>query len=287
MSIRISAESTIDLPKEELAKYKISTIPFTLVMGEEEGKDGEVLGEDLFAYTERTGQLARTAAVNREEYKVYFEKLLKEADEVVHITLSSGISAAHSNAVAAAEEFEGKVHVIDSLSLSTGIALLAIYASRLNEAGYSAKEIVELVEARRATNQTSFALESVNYLHKGGRCSAVKNFVVSSLGLRPRILVTNGKMAPSKIFRGSMRNWVAKYTETTLEQFNNPDREYVFVTFSSCDDDIVESVIARLKEYGFRNVIPTHAGATICCHCGPHCLGVLYLNDGEHPIVSK
>ncbi len=289
MSIIISAESTIDLPKNILEQYKIRTVPFTLVMGEEQGHDGEVLGKDLFAYTERTGKLAKTTAVNQEEFREYFTNLLKEGDEIIHISLSSEISSAHSNAVVIANEIApDRIHVIDSRVLSTGIALEAIYASKLVDAGYSSKEIVEKVKKRIPFNQTSFGLESVAYLYKGGRCSGVKNFVVSTLGLKPRILVVDGKMTPSKIFRGSMKRWVKKYVEATLEQFDNPDHDLIFITYSSCDDDeIIKETIVRLKEAGFKEIIPTKAGGTICCHCGPHCLGILYMNDGDHPIVPK
>ncbi len=287
MSIIISAESTIDLPKDILQKYKIHTIPFTLVMGEEIAHDGEVLGEDLFAYTERTGKLAKTTAVNREEFDKYFNELLKEGDEVIHFSLSSEMSSAYNNAVSVAEGLNGRVHVVDSRVLSTGIALEAIYASKLADAGYSSEEIVTMVMERIPFNQTSFGLESVNYLYKGGRCSGVKNFVVSTLGLKPRILVEDGKMVPSKIFRGSMSRWVKKYVELTLNQFDNPDHELVFITYSSCDEEIVNATKETLKAAGFKTIYPTRAGGTVCCHCGPHCLGILYMNDGDHPVTKK
>lgn len=287
MSIIISAESTIDLPKEILKEYKINTVPFTLVMGEEVAHDGEVLGEDLFAYTEKTGKLAKTTAVNRDEFEKYFAKLLKKGDEVIHFSLSSEMSSAYNNALAVAEGLNGRVHVVDSRVLSTGIALEAIYASKLADAGYSSEEIVEMVKERIPYNQTSFGLESVNYLYKGGRCGGVKNFVVSKLGLKPRILVEDGKMSPSKIFRGSMRRWVEKYVELTLKQFDNPDHELVFITYSSCDEEIVEETRKTLIEAGFKKIYATRAGGTVCCHCGPHCLGVLYMNDGDHPVTPK
>ncbi len=288
MSIIISAESTIDLPKEMLAEFKIRTVPFTLVMGEVTEHDGEVLGDDLFAYTEKTGKLAKTTAVNRDEFEKYFNELLKEADEVIHFSLSSEMSSAYNNACSVAATLGGKVHVIDSRVLSTGIALEAIYASKLNQAGYSADEIVEMVKARIPYDQTSFGLESVEYLYKGGRCSSVKNFVVSKLGLKPRILVENGKMAASKIFRGSMKRWVRKYAESILEQFNNPDHELVFITYSSCEDqEILDDTYNLLKENGFKDIRFTRSGGTVSCHCGPHCLGVLYMNDGDHPVEPK
>ncbi len=288
MKIILSAESTIDLSPELLTDYQIKTIPFTLLLGDEAKKDGEVLGEDLFAYTEKTGKLPKTSAINVQEYRDYFHKLLEEGDSILHFSLSSGITSATEHALQAAEEInkEGmkKVIVIDSLSLSTGIALQAIYARKLIDKGYPIEEIAEKVKARIPFDQTSFALESVETLYKGGRCSAVAKIAANILGLRPQIIMKEGKMISGKKFRGKMNKWTVDYTNATLEEFNNPDLEEVFITYSSADETVLEAVKKILEERGFKHIMITQAGGTICCHCGPHTLGVLYFNDGPHPL---
>lgn len=286
MKIALSAESTIDLPKNLLREFNIKTIPFTLVMGEKAALDGEVLGEDLFAYTAKTGKLARTAAVNLAQFSDYFSRLLQQDDFVIHISLSSEISSAYQNAVTAAKEWPGKVFVIDSRSLSTGIALLALYARKLIDAGFGPEDVVKAVTARIPFDQASFALESVDYLYKGGRCNALAALGVNLLHIRPQIIVKDGKMIQGKKFHGPMVKWVGDYVDETLREFSNPDLEVVFITFSSATDEVVEVARARLRARGFKRIIPTRAGGTICCHCGPHCLGVLYLNDGAHPVIN-
>ncbi len=287
--IAISVETAADFSPELLKEFAIPTIPFTIVMGEKEAKDGEVRSEDLFAFVEKTGTLPHTSAVNVGEFDSFFKELLKDNDEIVHISLSSGISCAYQNAVTASSSFEGKVHVIDSHVLSTGIALLALYAVRLRNAGYSASEIVKAVERRIPNDQTSFGLENVEYLYKGGRCSALARLGVNLLKIKPQIIMDpmTGKMKSAKKFRGNTEKWVLDYVDATLEENDNPDLERVFITYSSMEDEIVEKVAERLKQRGFRNVSPTRAGATISTHCGPHCLGILYLNDGEHPVTKK
>ncbi len=286
MKICISAESTIDLPKELLKEWDIRTLPFTLLMGEEHALDGEVGSAALFAYTEKTGQLPKTSAVNRFQYEEHFKKLRAEYDAIVHIALSSKISSACENAKAVAEEMEG-VYVVDSLSLSTGIALEAIYARKLANAGKSPEEIVKLVEERIPFNQTSFSLESVNYLYKGGRCSMLQMLGANLLGLKPEIFVKDGAMIAGKKYRGPMKKVVMAYVEDTLEMFPNIDPEQVFITYSTAPDDVVEAVKKRLVEAGFKRIDSTRAGGTISCHCGPHCLGILYMNDGPHPVEGK
>ena len=283
MKIAITAESTIDLPKELLNQYHIQTIPFTLIMGEKQGADGDIHPSDLFAYTQETGKLARTSAINEFQFEEFFTKLRKEYDAVIHFSLSSKISSACANAISAAKKFDN-ITIIDSLSLSTGIALQAIYASRLVEAGKSYEEVVELVSKRVPFTQASFSLESVNYLYKGGRCSMLKMLGANLLKLKPEIYVKDGAMGPGAKYRGPMKVVVDNYIKDTLKDYHDFDTEIAFVTYSTAPDDVVEMAKQRLLDAGFKTVYCTTAGGTISCHCGPHCLGVLYFNDGPHPV---
>ena len=286
MNICISAETTVDLTPEILAEFDIRTIPFTLVMGEKQGLDGEITPEDLFAYTEATGKLPRTSAVNAFQYQEHFRALLKEYDYIIHFSLSSGISSACQNATLTSheDEFEGKVTVIDSQTLSTGIALLCLYARKLARAGKTPDEIVEACQARVPYSQTSFSLESVNYLYMGGRCSMLQMLGANVLKLKPEIYVKEGKMVSGAKYRGPMMKVVMEYVEDALKLFPNPDYEEVFLTYSTAPEEVLTAVKARLEKAGFKNIRVTRAGGTISCHCGPHSLGILYINDGPHPI---
>ena len=280
MRIAISAESAIDLPKEILSRYDIRTVPFTLVMGEESALDGEVSSVDLFAYTQKTGKLPHTAAVNEFQYEEHFGALRKEYDYVIHFSISSEISSAFANATSVASKMDG-VTVIDSRSLSTGIALLAIAARELAESGAAPAEIIEKISKRIPSDQTSFSLESVDYLYKGGRCSLLAMLGANILKIKPEIYVRDGKMYPGKKYRGPMKKVVLDYVEDTLSEFNKPDLTRVFITYSTAPEEVVEAVRERLKKEGFKEILATRAGATISCHCGPHCLGILYMNDGK------
>ncbi|MBO5529165.1 MAG: DegV family protein [Bacilli bacterium] len=287
MNICISAETTVDLTPELLKEYDIHTIPFGLTMGEEAGLDGQIKPEDLFEYTKKTGQLPRTSAVNEFQYEEYFRALLKEYDHVIHFSLSSELSSACQNAVNVSneDEFKGKVDIIDSRSLSTGIALHCLYARKLARVGKEPKAIVDAVKARLPYGQASFSLESVNYLYKGGRCSMLQMLGANVLGLKPEIFVKDGKMVSGAKYRGPMKKVVMEYVEDTLKLFPNADKEEVFITYSTAPEEVLATVQARLEKEGFKHIHQTRAGATISCHCGPHCLGILYINDGPHPIA--
>ena len=279
MKICVSAESTIDLPREILDEFEIKTVPFTITLGDKNGLDGVTTPEEIFDYVDRTGVLPKTSAVNMGQYDEYFRSLLKEYDEIIHFSLSSDMSSAYQNAFAVAKEI-GHVHVIDSMSLSTGIALLAIYASKLVKQNLGVEEIVKKVSERIPFDQASFVLATVDYLYKGGRCSALAKLGAMLFRIRPQILVVNGKMGPGKKYTGKQVDCVANYCRDTLEQFNNPDLEVGFVTHSSATPEMVEVAKKAMYERGFKRVIETKAGATISSHCGPKCLGILYINDG-------
>lgn len=279
MKICISAESTIDLPREILDEFEIKTVPFTITLGDKNGLDGVTTPEEIFDYVDRTGVLPKTSAVNVGQFEEYFKSLLKDYDEVIHFSLSSELSSAYQNACLVAKEL-GHVHVVDSRSLSTGIALLAIYASKLVKQNVPAEEIVKKVSERIPHDQASFVLATVDYLHKGGRCSTLTKNLAKFLRFRPQIIVKDGKMGPGKKYIGKQLNCVVSYCKDTLEKFNNPDLEVGFVTHSNATPDMVEAAIKAMKDRGFKRVIETKAGATISSHCGPRCLGILYINDG-------
>lgn len=280
MKIKLSSESTCDLPKELLEKYDISIIPYSVILGDEIVEDNETVPAKIYEFVETTKKLPKTSAINEETYKEYFESLLKDNDAVIHITLSSGLSSSNSHAVAAAESLKN-VYVIDSKSLSTGIALLCIYARKLIDEGNSPETIVEKVTARVPHVQASFVVERLDYLYKGGRCSRLALFGANLLKIRPQIVVKDGVMSPDKKFRGKMEMVVSKYCEETLSEFNTPDKSIAFVTHTSATPEMVNNAIEAVKNAGFENVYDTVAGGTITSHCGEHVLGILYFNDGD------
>ena len=283
MKVVISAESTIDLPKELLKEYDIHTIPYTILVGGKEYFDGEIAPEDIFAEVDKTKVLPKTSAINSEQYEEYFKSLQKDYDAVVHICLSGEISSSCKNAMEAAARLKN-VYVCDSKSLSTGIALLAIYGCKLAKEGLDAKEIADRVNARVPNVQASFVLKKLEYLYKGGRCSALSYFGANLLKIRPQIILKEGKMGPYKKYRGNMDKVVANYCKDTLEEFNNPDLSLGFVTYTTATEEMVNVARQSLIDRGFKTIYCTKAGATIPSHCGENTLGILYINDGGEKV---
>ena len=280
MKICISAESTIDLSKELLSQYEIEIIPFGVLLGEEAYLDGDITPQDIFDYVDKNKILPRTSAINEFQYKEYFEsKFAKGYDAVIHFSLSSEISSSCTHAERAAGKLDN-VYIVDSRSLSTGIALQAIYARKLAEKGLAPQEIVEKVKARIPYVQASFVIQTLEYLHKGGRCSGLLRFGAAILRIKPQIIVSEGKMAPAKKYIGRKSQVVQQYCKDTLEQFANPDLSVAFVTHTLATPEMVSVAIEALKNRGFKTIYETTAGATITSHCGPMTLGILFINDG-------
>lgn len=279
MKIAITAESTIDLTPELLKEFDIRTLPFTVLLGEEMGHDGEITPEKIFDYVDKTGKLPATAAINEFEYEEFFTETLKEYDAIVHFCLSSELSSAFVHAKAAAESLKN-VFIVDTKNLSTAIALLAIYGRKLANEGNSPEEIVAKVNARVPNVQASFVVNTLDYLAKGGRCSTLAAFGANLLKIKPRIVVKDGKMSSDKKYRGKNNIVIDQYCKDTLKDFKNPDLSLAFLTCTSASPDMIEAALENLKVKGFKRIELTTAGATITSHCGPKCLGILYINDG-------
>jgi DegV family protein with EDD domain len=281
MRIAISVETTCDMPKELLEQYDIKSIPFTIVLGDKMIKDGELTTEQIFEFVDNNGILPKTTAINEFEYSEFFESLKKDYDAVVHISLSSGISSTCSNAIRASGNMSD-VFVVDSKSLSTGISLLAIYARELADQGETPKDIFAKVTEKVKSVQTSFVVERLDYLYKGGRCNSVQLLGANILKIRPRIALNEeGKMGMDKKYRGSMGGVIAKYCQEILAERNNPDLKRVFITYTTATQEMLDSARSACRGAGFKEIFESRAGGTIASHCGGNTLGILYLENNN------
>ncbi len=280
MKIRISADSTCDLTQVLIDRYDIKITPLYILMDNKALRDGiECTRGDIFAYTARTGKLCGTAAVSIADYTDFFRQELCEHDQIVHFTISSDMSACFQNACDAAAEFPGRVFVVDSRNLSTGIGHLVIDAAVMAGEGRTGEEIKTVLDERKEKLNVSFVLDTLEFLRKGGRCSTVAALGANLLKLKPCIEVHNGAMSVAKKYRGSLTKAIENYVTDRIKDHDDVDYRRIFITDSGVDEEIVRSVEQLLREYGkFEEIHHTLAGSTISGHCGPGCLGILYYN---------
>ena len=284
--IRISSDSTADL-NELFIQRQVAVLPLAVILGNESFEDGvDIQPEDIYKFVAENKMLPKTSARSKQEHLEFFEKQLVNPDDVlIHFTISGQISVTATNAIAAAEEFNGRVFVVDGKSLSTGTGLLVLYACDLrDENKYTAQEIYDKVVERIPFVQASFFVDTMEYLHKGGRCSGLASFVATALKIKPSLLLKEGKIVVGKKYRGKSLVIADQYVENIFEMFPNPDLKRVFVTHTAeTDPAVVEKVVSAVKaKYNFEQVYTTIASSTITCHCGKGTIGVLYINDGKN-----
>ena len=279
--VKITTDSTADL-NADFEKYDIGVLPLNVILDGESHLDGETISpDDIYAKYAEKKILPKTAARSPEDFKAFFERYTSAGDEVVHINISSKISMTHENAAKAASEMKG-VYVVDSLSLSSGTGLLVLYAAELAKKGLEGREIAELVRKRIPHVQTSFVVDTMDYLHKGGRCSSLARIAATVLRIKPTILMKDGAMEVGKKYMGSFDKVITKYVENTLAEFDSPDLTRIFITHTSASPETVNKVREKITEIApFAEIKETIASSTITSHCGKGTLGILYINDGE------
>ena len=272
----LSADSTCDLGAALLEKHNVHTVPFNVTLGDEQYLDGITIDPDrIYEIYRETKQLPRTAAINIATYEDFFRRFVDEGYDVIHISLGHGLSSSCQNAGLAAEEV-GNVWVIDSCNLSTGSGLLVLEAAKRIAAGLPAAQIAEELRALVPHCHASFVLDRLEFLHKGGRCSALAALGSNLLSIKPCIEVIDGKMDVGKKYRGKFMAVVQKYVEERLAD-GNFETDRIFVTHAGCADEVVEAVRKQVAETGlFQEVLVTRAGCTISAHCGPNTLGILF-----------
>lgn len=288
MRIALSAESTIDLDQSHLEKYDIHILHFHVQKGNEEGLDSNFKNEDLFDFTMKTGTLCHTSACNLSELSDHFAKLFALGyDKIIHFTISSGLSSGYNNAMAV-KDGNPAIEVIDSHGTSGGIALLAVYASELRDAGYSSEEIVEKVLARRPYLQCSFQLDRLDFLYKGGRCSKLAMIGANILHLKPEIVCDeNGNFGVGRKHRGNTEKCILEYIDSMLAAYPNIDKKLVFFDYSTLAPELIKKCEDKAKAFGFREIQTYQACPTNSYHAGPNVIGIHFLYDGEHPVTPK
>ena len=277
MKIKIMSDSTCDLPKELLEKYDISIVPLTVVKNDEAFYDGvTITTDDIFAHVAAGGNLCSTAAVGVLEYHEKFAAFADKYDAVIHINISSELSASYQNASLAAEEFDNVV-TIDSRNLSTGQGLVVLKACELAESISSVEDIKNDLINFTYKVESSFLIDRLDYMVKGGRCSAVTALGANLLGLKPCIEVKDGKLTVVKKYRGNYAKSLANYVKERLSNRDDLDSKYLFVAHTPISDDCAKAVEVAVAECAdFQNIYWAKAGCTISCHCGPGTLGVLF-----------
>ncbi|MBQ2146337.1 MAG: DegV family protein [Oscillospiraceae bacterium] len=279
--ILITADSTCDVPADLKERYNFKIIPLTITLKEENYLDGVNFSvEDMYKAFYEDGSLPATAAPNIAQFLDFFKPFINEGYEIIHFDISSALSGTYSAACLAAEALKG-VYVIDSEMLSSGILLEMVEAAEAAERGMSPTEIVRYIEDEiRPKTDTSFVLDTLKFMAKGGRCSGVAAMAANILGLRPGLEMKNKELGVYKKYRGNSKAFYMQYVKDRIAG-KKIRPGHVFITESGgIDQEIISELIEYVQqEVNPREIHHTYAGCTVASHCGPGCLGVLFINE--------
>ena len=275
--VKIISDSTCDLSPELIARYDIDIIPLHIILGEQDYLDGSISPDEIYRWSNENNASPKTAAASTEDALAALQPYAGQ--EVIVFTISQSMSSTYNVLCLAAEQTDAaRIHVINSRNLSTGVGLQVVAAAEMARQGHTAAEIVEKIKAGRDQVRASFVVDTLSFLHRGGRCSSVAALMGGALKLHPRIGVAEGKMSAGKKYRGRMDRVIRDYVADMKDELLAARPEHVFITHSGCDEDTLAAVYGMLDElHHFREIHVTRAGGVISSHCGPGTLGVLFI----------
>ena len=286
----LSCSSTCDLTEELLKERNISYLLFHYYLNDQHYFDdfGKTISFPDFYQLMREGADTKTSQVNVEEYKEYFEKLIKEGKDIVHLELSSGLSGASNSARIAAEELmeenpDKKIYIIDSLGASSGFGLLLTKLADLRDAGYDAEKLYVWAEKNKKNMHHWFFSTDLTFFIKGGRVSPVSGWFGTLLKICPLLNMNHeGKLIPRHKIRGK-----AKVIEEIVAKMENHAQkgtaysEECYICHSDCIEDAL--AVKKLVEEKFKNlkgeVKIFDIGTTIGSHTGPGTVALFFWGD--------
>lgn len=275
----LCADSTCDLTKELIEKYHVHIMPLHVNLEGKTYSDGVDLVPDMIYEAYRKNKvLPTTAAINVQEFLDFARPFVEAGNDVVFFTIGSGISGTYNNCRLASMEMPG-LYPVDSNNLSTGIGYLVLQAAELIAEGLSAPEVVEKINVLVPRIDTSFVLDTLEFLHKGGRCSSVAMLGANVLKLKPCIEVNTdgGRMNVGKKYRGALDHCLEAYVADRLSNPDSIDPKRIFITHSGISQERIDLVRDTInKQMHFDEILVTRAGSTISTHCGPNTLGILF-----------
>lgn len=284
--IRIISDSTCDLSRELIERYGITILPLHILLGEEEFEDGTgITPDEIYKWSDIHDDTPKTSAPSIDSAVKIMKPYIDQGDELICFCISESMSTSGNIMRLAADELdaEDRVTVINSKNLSGGIGLLAIEASIMAREGKSVSEIVGSIEQLKKMVRTSFVVDTMTYLRRGGRCGSVAALAGSALKLHPEIIVSDGAMHVGKKYRGKMDKVILKYVKDLEGDLRGARKDRVMMVHSGCSEDILSDVRGYLEDLAvFDEILELRAGGVISSHCGPGTLGVLFISGKQN-----
>lgn len=274
-SFKIIIDSSVDLTKEIIEEEDIDVMHFTVTIDEKPYRDGiDITVDELFEIANRTGKLPKTSAFGPAMYEEEINKFLDYPD-IIFIGLGSGFSSSLNSARIGTEDYTN-VHIIDSQNLSSGTGLLVLKICKMRKEGKTVSEILKEVDRLIPLVRSQFAINTLQYLYMGGRCSGMTKIFGTVLKIKPIIKVVDNAMVVAKKPIGFSKA-IEAMLEECIKLKDNIDLDCIMITHSKADED-AKYIKEQLSKYFDPSILlETYASGTISTHCGPRTIGILYI----------
>ncbi len=280
-TVKIISDSTCDLSTELRERFNVDIIPLHVILGDDMYSDGvDITPEEIYAWVDKNKANPKTAAPSPQEIEEVFQKWLKQYQEIVCFSISASMSASYSNMHLAAKDLdaEDRIHVVDSANLSTGMGQLVMTAAEMAADGADGGTIAARMEELKPLVRSSFVVDTLFYLYRGGRCSGLTALAGETLRLHPKISVVDGEMGAGKRYRGKIDRAVMNYVHDMQEELMQAMANRIVITYTRSDPKTVQAVHEYLKSlHHFDEIDETLAGCVVTCHCGPGVLGLFFV----------
>lgn len=278
-NIKIITESNSDLTDELLKLYDIDMVSQYVTFDDVSYKDRiDMTGPQLLEKVSKMSTLPKTAAPSPQDFHNAFKPYIDEGKDILCVCTSHLISATYQNATIAASEFpEGRIEIVNSLNISSGIGILVLNAVDCIRKGMDIHETAELLRSKTSKIKTVFIIDTLEYMRKGGRCSSIESFIGDILRIRPVLGVVDGKLTLLEKTRGSREKALKELISKVLNDKDTMDTKRIMITHALGLDDSIYVKDQLAKNIDVENIIISETGCSVSTHCGPNTVGIIYL----------
>ena len=271
----VVTDSTAYIPKEMLGDFSIPVIPLWLIWGDERFRDGvDIDPPDFYQRLRGAKIFPSTSQPSAGEFEEFFRSAADGADAVVGVFISSALSGTVPNAQAAQAQMPDlDVRVVDSFSTSMGLGFMTLAAARAAAAGGSVDEVVAAAEGMRDRVHVLFAVDTLEYLHRGGRIGGAKRLLGTALNIKPLLQLEEGRIEPLAQVR-TKRKAVAQMLDVVEERLEGKQMaEAAIINVDSAKE--AQAVAETVKRrFGISSVCCTAVSPVIGAHAGPGTVGI-------------
>ena len=278
--VAIVTDSTSSLPKEYQEKYNISVVPQVLIWGDKSYDDGiDIQADEFYRKLAESKTLPTTSQVSVMNMKTTYERLLAQGYDVMGVFLSSKLSGTIQSALQGWESLDSgreKVHIFDSQTSSMALGFQALTIARAASEGASAKECLALAEKIRETTGIFFMVDTLEYLHRGGRIGGAQRLVGTALNLKPILTIKDGKVDAAERVRTKGKA-LDRLVEIIGEQCKGKGPIHLASLSANAAEDAKSVLTAASLSMEVSETISTELSPVLGTHTGPGTVGLAYM----------